>query len=216
MSLTFYFSPMSTASLTQIILAELGVPHEAIRVDIGKGDDAKRALLAVNPNGKVPTIVHDGTAIWESSAITLYLGETFGVDKGLWPAAGPKRGEAMRWVCWSNVTLGDAVYRWQRNTSERIAAELRNEQLGAEGLKDVAACLKMVDDALASQPYLLGEAYSLADTHLHAYLDWLRFLKVDFSPYAHLNAWADRCGARPAYKGIMAAAYAAMAAQQQH
>lgn len=215
MSLKFYYSPMSTASLSQIVIGELGVPHEAIKVDIGKGDAAKQELLAINPNGKVPTIVHDGAVIWESSAITIYLGETFGVDKGLWPAPGGKRGEAIKWVCWSNVSMGDAVYRWTRNTSERVPAELRNAKLGEEGKKDLAACMKIVDDQLGKSPYLVGDSYTLADTHLHAYLDWIRFLQFDFTPYKNLNAWAERCAARPVYKKIMTEAYAAMQAQQQ-
>ena len=40
-----------------------------------------------------------------------YLGETFGVDAGLYPALGPKRGEAMRWIVWSNVSFAEAVVR---------------------------------------------------------------------------------------------------------
>lgn len=209
MSLKFYYAPMSTASLTQIVIAELGVPHEAIKVELGKGDGPKAELLAVNPNGKVPTIVHDGVAIWESSAVNIYLGETFGVEKGLWPAPGPKRGEAMAWICWSNVTLGDAVYRWQRNTSDRAPDDQKNAKVGEQGKADIAACLKIVDDALATRQYLLGDSYTVVDTHLHSYLDWIRHLKVDFTPYQNVNAWSERCGARPVYKKIMAEAYAA-------
>src|SRR5436190_9546772 len=109
MSLIFYFSPMSTATLTSIVIEELGVPHDRKRVDLKAKDNTKPDYLKLNPNGKVPLIIHDGVPIWESSAITMYLGEQFGVAKGLWPAAGPKRGEAMKWVAWTNVTLGEAV-----------------------------------------------------------------------------------------------------------
>jgi glutathione S-transferase len=209
MSLKFFYAPMSTATLTQLVLAELDVPHEAIKVDLGKGDAAKAELLAVNPNGKVPTIVHDGTAIWESSAISIYLGEMFGVDKGLWPAQGPRRGEAIKWVCWSNVTVGDAVYRWARNTQDWGPADQKNEKAGEAGKADLAGCLQIVDDALGKSQYLAGDSYTLADTHLHSYLDWVRHMKFDFTPYKHLNAWAERCAARPVYQKIMAEAYAA-------
>jgi len=212
MSLKFYYAPMSTATLTELVLAELGVPHEAIKVDINKGDEAKAELLAINPNGKVPTLVHDGSVIWESAAINIYLGETFGAEKGLWPAQGPKRGEAMKWICWSNVTLGDAVYRWMRNTSDWAPADEKNEKAGEGGKRDIAACLKIVDDALAKSQYLVGDSYTLADTHVHSHLDWVRHLKIDFTPYKNLNAWAERCSSRPAYQKIVAAAFAAMAA----
>ncbi len=96
MSLTFYYAPMSTASITEAVLAELGVACERIRLDFAAGDTRAPDFLAVNPNGRVPAVVHDGTSIWESCAITMYLGEAFGVEAGLYPAPGPKRGEAMK------------------------------------------------------------------------------------------------------------------------
>src|SRR6185312_8799587 len=77
-------------------------------------------------DGKVLVLVHDGKAIWESAAITLYLGEIFGVAEGLYPEPGPERGEAMKWVVWSNVTLGDAFGRLVRNTSDWVPAEQHN------------------------------------------------------------------------------------------
>ncbi len=92
MSLTFYYSPMSTAVLTNLVLEELGVPCERVTVDLKKGETHTQEFLRVNPNGKIPVLVHDGIAIWESAAITLYLGEIFGVAKGLYPRARPATG----------------------------------------------------------------------------------------------------------------------------
>ena len=46
-----------------------------------------------------------------------YLGETFGVDAGLYPGPGPKRGNAMKWIVWSNVTLAEAVFRLMQATN---------------------------------------------------------------------------------------------------
>jgi glutathione S-transferase len=111
MSLTFYSAPMSTASITEAVLAELGIECDRINLDLSAGDPKKPDYLKVNPNGKVPAIVHDGTAIWESSAITMYLGEVFGVDAQLYPALSPQRGEAMKWIAWANVTLAEAANR---------------------------------------------------------------------------------------------------------
>jgi glutathione S-transferase len=84
MSLTFYFAPMSTASITEAVLAELDIPFELVTLNISVGDTRKPEFLKINPNGRVPAIVHEGVAIWESSAITMYLGEVFGVDKKLY------------------------------------------------------------------------------------------------------------------------------------
>ena len=203
MSLIFYFSPMSTATLTSIIIEELGVPHDKKRVDLKAKDNAKPEYLKLNPNGKVPMIIHDGTPIWESSAITMYLGEQFGVAKGLWPAAGPRRGEAMKWVAWTNVTLGEAVYR-RGHFGEWAAPDAGNPKGVEQANKDIAEHLGVLDAALAGKQFLLGE-FTLADAHVNSFCDWLRHSKIDFSAFANVNAWSERCAARPAYQRAMAA-----------
>jgi len=203
MSLTFYYAPMSTASITQLVIEELGIPCERVKLDIQKGETKKPELVKLNPNAKVPTIVHDGMPIWESSAITMYLGETFGVDKGLYPALGPKRGEAMKWIAWTNVTLGDAVGRWTRNTMSWYPAEQHNAKAGEAALADMNGCLKILDDALDGKQYLLGNDYTLADTHVNSIIDWLRHMKVDLASYKNVVAWGQRCSARPAYAKVM-------------
>lgn len=157
----------------------------------------------MNPNGKVPLIVHDGTPIWESAAITMYLGEVFGVEKELYPPAGPRRGEAMKWIVWTNVTCGDAVYRFMRNTSEWTPAEQHNAKAAEVAKADIANCLHILDEALSGRQFIVG-AYTLADTHLNSFVDWLRHMQMDLAPYARLNAWSERCKARPAYGRAMA------------
>lgn len=202
MSITFYFSPMSTATLTSIVIEELGIPCERKQLDLKAGDTKTPTFLAVNPNAKVPTIVHDGVAIWESAAITMYLGEQFGVERGLYPAAGPRRGEAMKWIVWTNVTLGEAVYRRGYN-GEWAAPGEGNPKAVARADADLAQLLGILDAALAERPFLLGD-YTLADAHLNSFCDWLRHSKIDFSAVANVNAWSARCAARPAYQRVMA------------
>jgi glutathione S-transferase len=204
MSLVLYYSPMSTASITRLVLQELEVPYEPIRVDLKNGETKSAAFLKVNPNAKVPVLVHDGVSIWESAAITMYLGETFGVDRKLYPAAGPKRGEAMKWIVWANVTVGDAVGRYARNSLEWGPADERNAKAGDAGKKAMHDCLRILDDALEGTSFLLGE-YTLADTHVNSMADWLRYMKVDMDSYPRLNAWSQRCAGRPAYGKFMAA-----------
>jgi glutathione S-transferase len=205
MNLAFYYSPMSTATVTHVVLEELGVPYKKIDVDIRKGEARTPDFLRINPNAKVPVVVHDGTPIWESAAITMYLGETFGVEKGLYPAPGPKRGEAMKWIVWANVTLADAVYRWMRNTADWAPADQRNAKAGEAGLTDLKECLRLLDEALDGKQFLAGD-YTLADAHVNSFTDWLRFMKMDLSPYTRLAAWSKRCAARPGYAKAMAGA----------
>jgi glutathione S-transferase len=201
MSLTFYYAPMSTASITELVLEELGIPCERVKLDIQTGDTRKPEFVALNPNGKVPCIVHDGTPIWESAALTMYLGEQFGVERGLYPAPGPRRGEAMKWIVWTNVTLGDAVARYTRNATQWYPDEQKNAKAGEAAKADVATCLGVLDGALAGKQFLLGD-YTLADTHVTSFSDWLRMIEIDFTPFANINAWSTRCRARPAYQKL--------------
>src|SRR3954452_24446147 len=107
MSIVFYYTPMSSATRIHWALEELGVGYEKVKLDLAAGDHKKPEYLALNPNGKVPLIVEGDTPIFESLAILIYLGERYGVEKGLYPELGPKRAEALRWIAWANVTLGE-------------------------------------------------------------------------------------------------------------
>jgi glutathione S-transferase len=214
MSLTFYYAPYSTASITQAVIAELGITCEHIKLDIDAGETRTPDFLALNPNGRVPTIVHDGVAIWESAAITIYLGETFGTAHGLYPEPGPRRGAALKWIVWANVALAEAAGRLsaalpagsdgavQSGSVDFIAPELRDPDALPKAQADVATCLGILDTALASRPFLLGN-YSLADTHLQGFVGWIGAMGVDLSRHPHVTSWATRCSQRPALAGLM-------------
>jgi glutathione S-transferase len=213
MTLTFYFAPYSTASVTEAVLAELGTQCERIELAIGAGGTRTAEFLAINPNGRVPTIVHDGTAIWESSAITLYLGEMFGVEKGLYPAPGPKRGEAVKWIIWANMVLAEAGSRLsaqmdsdgstQEESPDYLPPEMRSEAAASRARADIAASLSILEHALDGNDFLLGD-YSLADTHLQTFVGWLGMLGTDYSGYPSIAAWLGRCNMRPALAALMA------------
>jgi glutathione S-transferase len=204
MSLKFYYAPMTSATRVHWALEELGVPYEKVKVDLAGGEQRKPEYLALNPNGKVPMLVVDGHPIFESLAILLYLGEQYGVEKGLFPALGPARAEAFKWMSWGSVTVGDALTRLLRNTSERFPAEERNEKAAEAAKKDMASALALLDGALAGKSYLLGEEFSLVDASLAAFLPFMARLGIDLSPYANLNAWVSRCISRPALGRAMA------------
>jgi glutathione S-transferase len=82
MSLGFYYTPMSSASPIHWALEELGVAYEKVQLDLKAGDSRKPEFLKINPNGKVPVIVHDGLVIFESAAIQIYLGESLASKRG--------------------------------------------------------------------------------------------------------------------------------------
>ncbi len=215
MSLTFYYTPMSTSSITEAVLAELDIPCDRIQLSITDGDTRKPDFLAINPNGRVPAIVHEGIAIWESAAITLYLGEMLGVAAKLYPPAGPQRGEAMKWIVWGNVSLAEAAGRLsallssdsggavQPNSQDWVPPEQRSPIALEKAKIDLAGCLGILDHALAEKSFLLGD-YSLADTHLQGFVGWIGSMEVDLQVFPNVMGWLERCSKRPAIAQMMA------------
>jgi glutathione S-transferase len=200
MSLTFYYSPQSSASPVHFTLEELGIPYEKVRIDLKAGEQKQPEYLKLNPNGAVPLIVHDGVPIFESAAIQLYLGEQFGVEKGIYPPPGPQRGEVMKWVIWTNATLGESMSRFGRNLGPWAPDEEKNAKAGATAKADVEKQLRIVEAALEGKQYLVGNKLTIADMHLASWMDYVRMMGFDLKEYANVTSWIERVTSRPAYK----------------
>ena len=195
MTLKFYYMPMSSASITKAVLEELGVDYEEIPMSMEKGDMKNPEFRKVNPNGKVPTIVHDGNPVWESAAITLYLGETFGVEKGLYPPPGTQRGNAMKWTVWGACTLMAAASKVhaasQKPDNEKEAAM-------KEAMKDMDECLRILEEKL-QEDYILGDKFSLVDAHIQSLVGWIAMMNIPIEEkYPRTHKWLKTCEARPA------------------
>ena len=109
------------------------------------------------------------------TAILLYLAETYGVDKGLYPAPGLKRAQALKWIVWANVGFYDPMSRFMHNSSAMIPAEQHNAK-ALEAAKATPSGMKILDAALAGKSYLLDDKFSMADLAVSSYLGWLQFM----------------------------------------
>ncbi|EGX88150.1 glutathione S-transferase [Cordyceps militaris CM01] len=211
----FYRADYSTAGITDAVLQELeaavGRPL-ATRIDVALRSGTRAPeFLAVNPNGFVPALVlpdDPAQPLWESAAITMYLGEAYGVDAGLYPAsAGAARAHAVKWIVWSNVNLplqarqvSRVVHCQQEEQDEGVRAlREKDAEVAREELRKL---LGVLDGGLQDRPYLLGETYSLADTHIWAFMTYIKMLKVDMEGLTNLTAWIERVGAREQLKGL--------------
>lgn len=198
--ITVYYTPMSSSARVLWALEELGVPYDKKRIDLAKGEQRTPEFLKVNPNGKVPVMIVDGKAMFESIAMILFLGETYGVDKGLFPAPGIDRALAFQWMVWTGVTLNEALQRYTRNTHERYPADQKNAAAAQAASADIAKLLGILDHALDASPYLVGQSFTLADLTVSSWIGYMARLGVDLSPYAHIGDWQSRCAGRPAMK----------------
>ncbi len=198
MSLTLYYAPLTTPMIVYWALAELGLHYDAIRVDLDAEEQKQPGFLQLNPNGQVPVLIHDGVALFESVAILIHLGETFGVEKGLYPGPGLRRAVTIRWLVWCSVALGGANSRFHHNTSERFPAAQRSAPAAERAMADVHTLLRILDQALFGKRYLVEEQFSLADVHVSSWVSYLRRNGTPLHAYAALSAWRERCVGRPA------------------
>lgn len=203
MSLVFYYAPFSSAVTCHWALEELGVPHEKVKLDLAAKATHTPEYLALNPNGKVPLLVHDGVPIFESIAILMHLGETFGVEKKLFPRPGIERAQAFQWIAWTNVSLAAAAHRYMQNTSPQVAAELQNAKVAEVAKTEVHMLLGIVERHLAGKTWMVGDSFTFVDVQLAGAMSWLARGGFETSSLPNLDAWLARCRARPAFAVVM-------------
>jgi glutathione S-transferase len=197
MQIVLYYAPMSSATRVYWALEELGVPFEKVKVDFSKGEQRSPEFLQLNPNGKVPTLVVDGHPMFESLAMLIWLGETFGVEKGLFPPPGVERLDALKWMAWGQVTLNEAVFRFLTNTSERWPAELKNQKVAEQARHEIEMLLRVLDGGLQGREYLCGTSFTLADCGVATLVAFIGRQGIDLSQNKSVAAWLGRCMSRP-------------------
>ena len=145
----------------------------------------------------MPTLTVDGAPMFEALAIQLWLGETYGVERRLWPAAGtPERLQALSWCAWAYVSYGAVLTRLHRAT---MADEALRSSTHAEAARaELNALLALLDTRLARQPWMLGDAYSLVDLLVGSVIGYSAYVGAPVADHAHVQRWLGHVQARPA------------------
>ena len=176
--LTLYFAPGSSSMAAHIGLHEVGAPFESRPLSFAKRETRSPAYLAINPEGKVPTLVVDGRPLTEVAGILYYLARTY-PDAKLWPDDIESQARAISWMSFIASTLHPARRR------------------GPEHALEV---YRIADQRLGAREWVLG-GYSIADIHLFR-LYWRLSGALGFPPstFPHLAAHHDRMMQREAVK----------------
>ncbi|MCA9645351.1 MAG: glutathione S-transferase family protein [Myxococcales bacterium] len=200
MSLTLFEAPMSSSIPALHALLELNIPFERVTLDLKRNDQKATEFLKLNPNGKVPTLVVDQIPMFEGLAIIIHLGERFGVELGLWPAAdSPERPTALAWSTWAYVTYGSAVRRLYQAESEHVSKELHHAGQARLAREDLRELLAVLDEHLSSHKHILGDTFSLADVAVANTIIYSTFFGVSTSTFQHVDAWTKRFRERPTF-----------------
>jgi glutathione S-transferase len=200
MATILFYAPMSSATPVVWALTELGVPYEGVKLDLKQNEQKQPAFLKLNPNGKVPTLVVDGTPLFEAVAIMQWLGERHGVARKLWPAADdPARLAALSWTTWAYVSFGNTLRGLFTATSDQLDASFHNAAQAEHYQKEAQSLLAILDARLAQQPYLLSGQFSLADLIVAGVVGWASMNKVSLETHPHVRDWLGRCQQRPSF-----------------
>ena len=164
-----YYSPGACSFASHIVLHETGVPFTAERVVIADGANIRPEYLAINPRGRVPTLIVDGAAVTENSAILTWLGQR---DGRLFPARGTlAAARASEWLAWltSAVHISFAqIWRGHRFADDI----LHHEAIRARGLKTLEQHFAEIEGRLVTGPFALGSDYSVVDPNLLVFYRW--------------------------------------------
>jgi len=203
MAIKLYSWPRSSGTRVAWALEELGLPYEYVELDAKKQEHRAPKYLAVNPHGKVPALADGDQIFFESSAILLHLGNKYGVEKKLWPAAGGQaRADALCWTVWANTELGSYMMQYLYHgldTPMSYKPEDRSKAAAGYSLSQFERCLDALEARLDGRDYLLG-AFSLVDVACASWLGFGSMLGAKLDRHPKVAAWNKRCGERPALK----------------
>lgn len=175
------------------MLQELGIDyeHDPIRFD----DPALKQApyLALNPNGRIPTLVVDGEPIFESLAINLFLAQRFPSALSLGTTSLNAR--AVQWSMWAQSDIDPPITAWAMHTLLRSPAE-RDPAIAAESLTKLERPLGVLERTLADRPWLLDDRFTVADLNVASTMS--RALAWDLADKPRLKDWLHRCWSRPA------------------
>ena len=177
---------------------ELEVTYE--RIDIGGsfGGNREKPYLDLNPNGLVPTIEDGSFVLWESNSIMRYLVEKYGNGK-LIPSTPEGRANANRWMDWQLTTLGPTIVPLFWGLI-RTPEEKRDRAAIENALEKTAKAWQILDDHLAKNSYLAGDAFSIGDIPLGVWAyRWFK-LPTQRPEMKHLSRWYERLCQRPPYQ----------------
>ncbi|MGB8842248.1 MAG: glutathione S-transferase family protein [Aliidongia sp.] len=173
---------------------ELGLDYESIPIHFADGSAKTPDYLALNPNGKIPTLVDGDFTLWESMAMTCYLARK---HSRLWPNSVEDEGLVLQWSFWAISELEKHLLTILMN-APAFAGANANVLAAAEGKAAAQKPLTVLNAALGKSPYLVGADFTVADINVASLVSWATLAKLDLAKFPHITEWYRTCMARPA------------------
>lgn len=194
-----YYSSGACSLAPHIVLLETGHAFELEKVDIPNKKTASGAdFWPINPKGYVPALqLDDGTVLTEVGVIRQYLADQKPAA-GLAPAAGTMA--RYRLMEWLNFVATEVHKSIGALFNPMMTPEMKQVQKGY-----IERRLNALEKMIAGKPYLMGDAFSVADAYLFNVLRWTGFHKIDLAPWPNIQAFFNRVQERPQVQAAMRA-----------
>jgi glutathione S-transferase len=207
-NLQLYFWPGACSIAAHIVLEEIGLPFDAIKVDFASGKQREREYLAINSHGRVPALATSSGVLTENLAILRYLAvPENGVKAGsLWPSELDKEARCVEWCSWLASTVHVAYAHISRPERYSDSIEGKAEVIR----KGVEACRPLwreIEERLQDREWALGDDYSVVDPYLQVFWNWGRGARLGYDMAHDFPVWtahARRLAKRPAVQRAFA------------
>ncbi|AUG99564.1 glutathione S-transferase N-terminal domain-containing protein [Pectobacteriaceae bacterium CE70] len=191
--LKFYFHPTPNPMKVALFLEESGLPYELIPVDTLKGEQHLPAFRQINPNGKLPAIDDNGTVVFDSNAILLYLAEKTTSFLG----QPEDRGALLSWLMFIATGLGPfsgQSVHFQRMAPEPIPYAINRYRREAE------RHYAILDAHLKNREFMVGNSYTIVDMAAWGWIDRVAMVLDDkaLQRFPNLARWFKHIDSRPA------------------
>lgn len=175
----------------RLLLSLLGQEYEAITIDSTQGESQTPAFKAINPRGQIPALDDNGTIIWDSMAILVYLARK--ANSPMLPDNALSLARVMQWLA---VSENELLYGLARARSVKVF----NTSFDYEACVTMAHIgLTTVDLQLHQTPWLVGDSITIADIACYPYLGLAHEGEVDIRPFPAIQAWIKRIRELPGY-----------------
>ncbi len=190
---TFKGSPNSRK--VEAVIDHLGLEAAIVVHDFAGGDLRRPNYLALNPNGKVPTLVDGDFVLWEANAIMQYLADKAGSD-ALFPRDPWSRADIVRWQCWEQAHFNRAFGALAFETVAKRLLDFgpADASLVAQAEADLARFAPVLEAHLASRDTMVGPGITIADYAMSTFEGYRDAVPFDWSAYPAINRAFDRMG----------------------
>jgi len=194
----YYYHPASpNCRKVTAVIDHLGLGAAHVVVDLLKGEHLSPEFLAVNPNGRVPTLVDGDRTLWESNAIIIYLAEKTSSD--LWPDD-DRRLDILKWLFWEQ---GHLMYATGIPFYQLVIKPMIGEQPDQKRIDEAHSSFKrlakVLDDQLARATHVVGAALSLADFALGGNFSYTPKVGLPMDEFPNIRRWLDALDQIPAW-----------------